>query len=107
MLDILVRLRDRPAMYIGQHSAEALFLFLVGYTAAVGDHTDLDTSRYGAFIDGLYAKYRYGGGGHSWAWVLGQAAGGDAAGLDLFLTELASFQQRHAEPGAAPDPAGK
>ena len=76
VLDMLTRVRDRPALYLGQHSAEALFLFLAGYVAAVGDLTARDTSGYGAFVEGLYAKYGYGGGGHSWAWVLGQAAGG-------------------------------
>jgi hypothetical protein len=94
VLDVLTRLRERPAMYIGRHSAEDLFLFLVGYTAALQDHSALDISEFSTFIEGLYAKYGYGGGGHSWAWVLGQEAGGDAAGLDLFFKELAAFQNR-------------
>lgn len=93
VLSMLDRLRERPVMYIGGHSAEALFLFLGGYTSALRDHTDLDTSQYHRFIDGLYARYGRGGGGHSWAWVLGEAAGSDAAGLDLFFAELALFQQ--------------
>src|SRR5262249_51965126 len=99
ILDMLDRLRTSPAMYIGQHSAEALFLYLAGYRNAVADHTARNTALYEAFIEGLYAKYGLGGGGHSWAWVLGQAAGGDAAGLDLFFTELMSFRQRHTESG--------
>jgi hypothetical protein len=92
VLDMLARLRECPAMHIGRHSAEALFLYLAGYTDAVHDHTAHVTSRYAAFIDGLYAKYGRGGGGHGWASVLGEAAGGDAAGLDLFFAELAAFQ---------------
>ena len=103
MLDMLARLRDRPALYIGRHSAEALFLYLAGYRDAAADLAGWDMGRYQAFVDGLYAKYGRGGGGHSWAWVLGRVAGGDSAGLDLFFTELAMFQQRHAEPGAAVD----
>jgi hypothetical protein len=91
VLDMLGRLRERPAVYIGRYSAEALFMFLAGYTAALEDHTSCDVSRYRAFIEGLYAKYGYGGGGHSWAWVLSQTAGGDAEALTLFFAELASF----------------
>ena len=100
VLDMLARLRGCPAMYIGRHSAEALFLYLAGYRDAVHAHAGGDTSGYGAFIEGLYAKYGRGGGGHSWAWVLGRAAGSDSAGLDLFFEELGAFQQRHAEPGS-------
>lgn len=68
-------------------------MFLVGYSVALQNHTDLNVSRYREFIDSPYAKYGYGGGGNSWAWVLGQAAGGDAAGLDLFFAELDAFQR--------------
>ena len=98
VLETLTRIREQPAVYIGRRSAEALFLFLAGYVTAVQNHTALDLSRYQAFIDGLYAKYGYGDGGHSWAWVLGQVAGGDAAGLDLFFTELTTFEQQPITP---------
>lgn len=103
VLEMLDRLRDRPAVYIGRYSAEALFMYLVGYTAALGDHTSLDLSRYQEFIDGLYSKYGRGGGGHSWGWILNQAAGGDAEALNIFFADLASFQEKHADGGHAPD----
>jgi hypothetical protein len=104
VLDMLGRLRERPALYIGSDSGEALFMFLCGYTAALRDHTALDVSQYRAFIDGLYAKYGRGGGGHSWAAVLSREAGGDTEALSLFFAELASFQERHAQQnGAAAD----
>ena len=103
VLDMLGRLRQRPALYIGSYSAEALFMFLCGYTAAMRDHTPLDISRYRAFIDGLYGKYGRGDGGHSWAWVLAQEAGGDAEALSLFFAELASFQGKQAEQAADSD----
>jgi hypothetical protein len=93
LLAMLIRLRERPAMYIGRYSAEALFTFLLGYSVAVHDLTFRDTTKYEAFIEALYAKYGRGGGGHSWAYVLGQATGGDAAALDLFFAELESFLQ--------------
>ena len=99
VLNMLVRLRSCPAMYIERHSAEALFLYIAGYRNALRDHATGDTARYGEFIDGLHAKYGYGGGGHSWAWVLGQVAGGDSAGLDLFFAELSAFEPRQAELG--------
>ncbi len=92
ILDALRRIQTAPALYIGSHSAEKLFLYLCGYRDALSDHAAFDTSRYAAFIDHLYAQYGTSGGGHSWAWVLGQTAGGDAAGLDLFFAELTVFQ---------------
>ena len=93
VLDLLYRVRKCPAMYVGRHSAEALFMFLGGYVMALVDHTSHDCSRYAAFIEGLSVKYGTGGGGRSWAWVLSRAAGGDAAGLDLFFEELDLFRQ--------------
>ncbi len=96
ILDMLERLCERPTMYIGQHSVESLFLFLAGYKASLRDHTDHNTSRYDVCIDSLYAKYGHGGGGHSWARVLSEAANGDAAGLDLFFAELAMFRNPQA-----------
>jgi hypothetical protein len=92
ILELLDKVRIRPNLYIGRHSVEALRMYLIGYQAALMDHTDLDLTRYDALIEGLYTKYGYGGGGNSWAWVLAQAAGGDAERLDLFFAELASFQ---------------
>jgi len=92
VLDMLDRLRLRPAMYIGRHSAEALFLYLVGYKTAVRDQTTADIAQYDAFIDSLYAKYGRGGGGDSWARVLGHVAGSDELGLELFFAELAAFR---------------
>jgi hypothetical protein len=71
-------------------------MFLQGYTAPIGDHTLLDCSQYVAFIQGLYAKYGHGGGGHPWAWVLTHSAGGEAEGLDLFFAELTAFRQQFA-----------
>ena len=97
ILDKLAQMRSRPPLYIGKYSAEALFTYLAGYVGALLDHTDLNLTQYEQFIEGLYARYGYGGGGHSWAWVLGQSAGGDAAGLDLFFAELEAFQQRQGE----------
>ena len=94
MLESVARIRHRPAMYVGAHSAEALFLYLAGYTAALQEHTNIDLTQYREFTEGLYAKYGRGGGGHSWAWVLGRKAGGDAAALDLFFAELESFLQQ-------------
>jgi hypothetical protein len=83
-------------MYIGEHSAEALFLYLTGYSSALQEHTKIDLTQYREFEECLYAKYGRGGGGHSWAWVLGQKTGGDAAALDLFFAELESFTQQKA-----------
>ncbi len=95
ILERLNLLRERPAMYIGGYSAEKLFQYLVGYRDALQDHTVKVMSRYEAFIERLYTKYGYGGGGHSWAYVLGQVAGSDAAALDLFFAELDLFQQEY------------
>jgi hypothetical protein len=94
-------------MYIGRYSVEALFMFLGGYTAAVQNQSDVSLTQYREFIDGLYAKYGFGGGGHSWAWVLGQKAGGDAAGLDLFFAELEAFQNKPGNASVARDQAGE
>lgn len=91
VLELLVRIRERPGVYIGRYSAKTLFIYLSGYANAIGDHTSLSISRYATFIDGLYAKYGYGDGGHSWAWTLGRVAGSDEAALDLFFAELATF----------------
>jgi hypothetical protein len=99
MLDMLIRLQQHPAQYIGKHSVEALFLYLAGYRDAARDLSDRDSSRYSEFVEGLYAKYGRGGGGNSWAWVLDQVAGGDAHGLDLFFGELDEFLRRHNTPG--------
>ena len=93
IFELLGKLQVTPALYIGSHSAEKLFMYLCGYKDALRDHSDFDISRYQDFIEYLYAKYGMGGGGHSWAWVLGQAAGGDAEGLDLFFAEMKAFQQ--------------
>jgi len=71
----------------------ALFLFLAGYRAALREHTDLDLSGYATFIEGLYDRYGRGGGGHSWAYVLTEVAGGDAEGLQLFFEELEAFRR--------------
>jgi hypothetical protein len=94
ILDILAQIRQRPGMYIGTYSAEALYMFLAGYTCAMYVHTKLDPARYREFIEVLHAKYGHGGGGHSWASVLAQSAGGDAAALDLFFAELDFFLQK-------------
>ena len=94
ILEMLGRLRQRPNLWIGEHSVDALRRYLNGYAEAIRENTNLDITRYSDFIEGLYAKYGRGGGGHSWAWVLTQAAGGDAPGLDLFFTELDAFQQK-------------
>jgi hypothetical protein len=91
VFDLLAKIRQRPALYLGRRSAEALWMYLGGYTDALGDHTDYDFTRYVEFINGLYAKYGRGGGGHSWAWVLGHTAGSDADGFDLFFSELDLF----------------
>jgi hypothetical protein len=93
ILELLGRARTCPAMYIGKHSAEHLFLYLVGYRQAIQERTELDTSRFSRFIESLYEKYGAGGGGHSWAWVLSHKAGGDPEGLDLFFAELDLFLQ--------------
>jgi hypothetical protein len=63
--NFLAQLRIRPAMYIGKHSVEALFMFLCGYSAAIQDQTKLDLAQYRSFIESLYAKYGYGGGRQS------------------------------------------
>lgn len=94
VLEGIAKMRDRPAIYIGEYSANAMFLFLAGYVSALRDHTKIELTIYHQFIEGLYDKYGRGGGGHSWAWVLGQRAGGDAAALDLFFRELEEFRQR-------------
>lgn len=91
LLHLLAEMRDRPVLYIGRCSVEALFLFLAGYRAALREHTDLDLSDYETFIEGLYERYGRGGGGHSWAGVLAEVAGNDAAGLQLFFEELEAF----------------
>ena len=67
VFEMLASVRQRPALYIGTHSVGALWMYLIGYSAALEDHTDFDLTRYDDFIDGLYAKYGRGGGGHSWA----------------------------------------
>jgi hypothetical protein len=87
-------------MYIGEHSARAMFLYLEGYRAALRDHTKIDLSQYAEFIDSLYAKYGRGGGGHSWAWVLAEKTGSDAAALDLFYDELEAFLKKKKEKGS-------
>ena len=94
LLQLLVELRDRPVLYIGRYSITALFLFLAGYRAALREHTALDLSDYETFIEGLYDRYGRGGGGHSWAYVLTEVAGGDAEGLQLFFDELEAFRRR-------------
>jgi hypothetical protein len=91
VFNMLAVLRKRPAKYIGRCSVETLRTHLIGYRCALEDHADFDLTRFDSFIEGLYTKYGRGGGGHSWAWVLGQAAGGDAAGLDLFFAEMDAF----------------
>ena len=91
ILDMLTRLRERPAFYLGRCSAETLFIYLQGYSQALEEHTTFDISKYVAFIESLYVKYGKGGGGHSWAWVLGQVMGNDTAALDLFFEELMAF----------------
>ena len=104
---VLDLIRPRPGMYIGKASARALFQFLNGYIAALRDHTALGFTEWHAFVEVLYGRYGYGGGGESWARVLGRAAGGDAAGLDLFYAELDAFRRRaDAVPSAAADRRG-
>lgn len=75
-----------------------MFLYLAGYIAALQDHTSIDLSQYTRFIESLYEKYGRGGGGHSWARVLGKKTGSDAAALDLFYDELEVFLKQPDEP---------
>jgi len=96
MLDSIARIRHRPAMYIGSHSAKAMFLYLAGYSGALQDHTKIDLTPYMEFLESLYSKYGRGGGGHSWAWVLAEKTGSDAAALDLFFDELEAFLKKKA-----------
>ena len=100
IFDMLAKLRLQPSLYIGQPNVESLFLYLAGYRTAVQQHTTHDMSRYVEFIDALYSKYGYGGGGHSWASVLAQKAGNDANDLDLFFTELDTFLSSQTEPSS-------
>jgi hypothetical protein len=96
VLESIARTRHRPTMYFGAHSAEAMFLYLAGYSVALKDHTNIDLTQYGEFLESLYTKYGRGGGGNSWAWVLGQKTGSDSAALELFYDELDTFLKRNA-----------
>jgi hypothetical protein len=96
VLESIARTRRCPAMYFGEHSAKAMFLYLAGYCGALQDHTNFDLTQYGEFIETLYAKYGRGGGGHSWASVLAEKTGSDAAALGLFFDELEAFLMRKA-----------
>jgi hypothetical protein len=95
MLESIARTRHRPAMYLGAHSAEAMFLYLVGYSGALEEHTNIDLTLYTEFLESLCTRYGRGSGGHSWAWVLGQLTGSDSAALDLFYDELDKFLQQN------------
>jgi hypothetical protein len=94
---VLVKVRDQPGMYIGQKSAESLFMFLHGFTFALNQYTGLKSTWYDDFIDHLYDKFGRGGGGHSWASVLTYKAGSEDTALDLFFEELDRFQSRRAK----------
>jgi hypothetical protein len=75
-------------MCIGRDSVVVLFDHLAGYVRGVEDPTKLDSSLYGSFIQSLYDKYGYGGGGDSWATLLTATAGGDTQAFYLFFKEL-------------------
>jgi hypothetical protein len=96
VLEDIARIRRQPAAYIGSHSAEAMFLYLAGYSKALRDHTGIYAAHYQGFILSLYLKYQPGGGGHSWPWLLTEKAGNDSAALDLFYDELDAFLERKA-----------
>jgi hypothetical protein len=103
ILKLLLQSRQRPGMYFGSNELKDVHQFLAGYRMALYElmlqdsrlAAHADTSQSEAFFEGLYVKYGRGGGGHSWAFVLTNAAGGDRdAAWTLLQRELSEFLDR-------------
>lgn len=97
LMDLIMTVRKKPEMYLGEKSIRRFRGFIDGYESGMGYCGKMwrnGSSMYG-FDIWVDEKLRFPEPTSGWVTMIEHGAGGDAAGLDMFFELIDEFRAGH------------